>query len=232
MRHHLKMFVIATVAFGGAVPASAATTIYNNRASFSAAAGDTTVETFNSFRGQNDFRTTPINLAAFSLVGFGNQGDRNRIDPSPTFSFGSIDGTALVNAFTAGTGATQFAGGRGGFDINFNAPIFAFGADFTGFGGADTQITAAGSSVNFPAQGLFTKGFLGFTSDTAFTNIHFEGSPGKGDGFFFDNATFSSPAVAAAVPEPSTWALMLIGFGAVGYEMRRKNKTARRVRFV
>jgi hypothetical protein len=32
---------------------------------------------------------------------------------------------------------------------------------------------------------------------------------------------------AAAVPEPATWALMLMGFGAVGYSMRRRGATAR-----
>jgi len=30
----------------------------------------------------------------------------------------------------------------------------------------------------------------------------------------------------AAVPEPSTWAMMLIGFGAVGFAMRRRNRLA------
>lgn len=33
-----------------------------------------------------------------------------------------------------------------------------------------------------------------------------------------DNVVFSS-----AVPEPATWAMMLMGFGAVGYSMRRRN---------
>jgi hypothetical protein len=31
---------------------------------------------------------------------------------------------------------------------------------------------------------------------------------------------------AGAVPEPSTWALMLLGFGGVGYSMRRKREVA------
>ena len=29
---------------------------------------------------------------------------------------------------------------------------------------------------------------------------------------------------ATAVPEPATWAMMLIGFGAVGFAMRRRQK--------
>ena len=33
-------------------------------------------------------------------------------------------------------------------------------------------------------------------------------------------------AFLAAVPEPSTWAMMLLGFGAVGYSMRRRRVNA------
>ncbi|NJC05311.1 hypothetical protein GGQ97_001104 [Sphingomonas kaistensis] len=39
--------------------------------------------------------------------------------------------------------------------------------------------------------------------------------------------SFSASAVSAAVPEPGTWALMLLGFGAVGYSLRRRRATAR-----
>jgi hypothetical protein len=45
------------------------------------------------------------------------------------------------------------------------------------------------------------------------------------------NAAFSgtlSFASVAAVPEPGTWALMLLGFGAVGSSMRRQRKDAAR----
>jgi hypothetical protein len=36
------------------------------------------------------------------------------------------------------------------------------------------------------------------------------------------NAAFSGTLSFAAVPEPTTWAMMLIGFGAVGYSMRKR----------
>jgi hypothetical protein len=39
------------------------------------------------------------------------------------------------------------------------------------------------------------------------------------------------PSVPAAVPEPSTWAMMLVGFGAVGFAMRRRRKTQPKVQF-
>ena len=37
----------------------------------------------------------------------------------------------------------------------------------------------------------------------------------------FETANFA----VGAVPEPATWAMMLLGFGAVGYSMRRSKKT-------
>ena len=41
----------------------------------------------------------------------------------------------------------------------------------------------------------------------------------------FDNITLGS-AVAGGVPEPSTWAMMLLGFGGLGFAGYRRNKAA------
>ena len=40
-----------------------------------------------------------------------------------------------------------------------------------------------------------------------------------------------TPAAADAVPEPATWALMLVGFGGVGFAMRHRRKVAVRVSY-
>lgn len=36
--------------------------------------------------------------------------------------------------------------------------------------------------------------------------------------------TFAQLGSGAAVPEPATWAMMLVGFGAIGFSMRRRQK--------
>ena len=47
----------------------------------------------------------------------------------------------------------------------------------------------------------------------------FNNSDGRIDGFKFKDLTVSS----SAVPEPATWAMMILGFGMVGSAMRRRN---------
>lgn len=40
-----------------------------------------------------------------------------------------------------------------------------------------------------------------------------------------------APPVTAGVPEPTTWAMMMFGFGAMGYTLRRPQKAGARIRF-
>ena len=46
----------------------------------------------------------------------------------------------------------------------------------------------------------------------------------SGDFYGFDYAQLSNIDVNSAVPEPSTWAMMLLGFGAIGVSMRRRKR--------
>ena len=58
---------------------------------------------------------------------------------------------------------------------------------------------------------------LGVSTDLAFNFRH--------DPSFFALDNVSVTAVNGAVPEPATWAMMLIGFGAMGVSMRRRRRT-------
>ena len=58
---------------------------------------------------------------------------------------------------------------------------------------------------------------LGVSTDLAFNFRH---DPSL---FALDNVSVT--AVNGAVPEPATWAMMLIGFGAMGVSMRRRRRT-------
>jgi len=70
-----------------------------------------------------------------------------------------------------------------------------------------------------------------FFGDFGVRNIYFAGG-GFGEGgenllgsyrdFQIGDVNFSIAPVTGAVPEPATWALMLLGFGGIGLAMRRR----------
>lgn len=62
--------------------------------------------------------------------------------------------------------------------------------------------------------------FTGSTSNPTFTLGTFDLAEYMGDGTY----TLVISNVAAAVPEPSTWALAILGFGAIGVAMRRSSR--------
>ncbi len=92
-----------------------------------------------------------------------------------------------------------------------NSPGTSFTA--TGFLGGGTVGTISGSLGEFAT-------FAGFGTST--DRVVFNGS-GGGGGFELDNLKFSA---VSGVPEPATWAMMLLGFGAVGASMRRRRMVA------
>jgi hypothetical protein len=50
-----------------------------------------------------------------------------------------------------------------------------------------------------------------------------------GEASFSGNLSF---AAVSAIPEPATWGMMLVGFGAVGYSMRRRSANYRAIQAV
>ena len=52
----------------------------------------------------------------------------------------------------------------------------------------------------------------------------------RGEGSYGGDLNFI-PTISAPIPEPMTWVLMLLGFAAVGFTMRRRTKEDVRVRY-
>jgi len=61
---------------------------------------------------------------------------------------------------------------------------------------------------------LYTLTGLGLTAGTFTLTV--EGTRG-------DGSVFGGHVTADAVPEPATWALMLLGFGGIGWQLRRRH---------
>lgn len=123
-----------------------------------------------------------------------------------------INGTAYSN-FPSGVDA-QFTSSNGSSGLlNFtsgNETVFSFNLT--------NLFSAAGRP---PAGGLTETNATQFTYNGSQITID-PGSPGT---------LAVTEAAIAAVPEPSTWLLMLVGFGAVGYGLRRRKAAASRVSY-
>jgi hypothetical protein len=83
-------------------------------------------------------------------------------------------------------------------------------------------IFQGGSAVGCSGNGCFNNTYLLFYNPAGFTS-----------GTFDLNTLFNNPGVShvdlfdhGGVPEPSTWAMMLLGFGAIGFALRRGRRKA------
>jgi hypothetical protein len=108
--------------------------------------------------------------------------------------------------------------GAGGTTASFvfgQTPTFEAGGPSAEYGGS--AILVSGNTVS-GAEGNGSIAFLGTYSSITFTTPQFENWYG-----------FTVGETAGAVPEPSTWAMMLIGFaglGLAGYRWSREKSAA------
>jgi hypothetical protein len=111
-----------------------------------------------------------------------------------------------------------------GFNVPYTGPaLFSFtkGSDMLIVG----NNIGLGSFTVSPATPGFGFAMLGVSSTPTISNFTYSAN---GKLWHSSNVTV---AAVAGVPEPATWALMMLGFGGVGYAMRRKPKPGMRVRF-
>lgn len=162
----------------------------------------------------------------FSLTGLG-MFDAGNDGLFNSYDIGLFDsGGAVVASTTLGSGAsgTLIDGYRyASFaPLALSAGDYRIGAYFTNANGEDALFfTGAGNSVSSIAGVSFAGGR--FASGGALADP--TGAGGDG-GYFGPNLLLSG-----AVPEPATWAMMIVGFGMVGGVMRQRSKTRTTVSF-
>ena len=102
----------------------------------------------------------------------------------------------------------------------------SFRVDGLNIGG--TLTTPASAASNWlQLSGVFTA----VADGNVVLSIYNAEGGGPFNDFALDDISFASRAVTGGVPEPTTWALMMVGFGAIGFAMRRRSKVTARIRF-
>ena len=200
MKVFYKAAMASMLAIAVAGTASAATTMYTDRAAFEAAAGALTTE---------DFSGAPSSAFTYGVHG-------GTVAIAGGASSYAVNGTDYLDTDIAGTPIDP-----GTLTITFTSAITAFGADFFSLNNnvPRTYLNVGGTEFN-PLPD--SPAFLGFISDTGFTTVTFFNplDGGNDDHFGLDNLSYG------AAPEPASWAMMLGGFGAIGGAMRSRRKAA------
>jgi hypothetical protein len=195
-------------------------TVYTSQASFLAAISAPGVDSFNDLDLSGPM-STPLGRAAGG------------------YTYTAAVGP-LSNFFPAGSPADAWLASNNRTDTitfsNFSAGVqgvggFFFRSDFAGLAtstAATLTVTATDASGTV-SQALVNPGtgtFLGFVSDSAITSISFYvGAQGVGTGGVWPTVNDLTLG-AAAVPEPSTYALLFGGLALVGFVARRRSTKA------
>lgn len=154
---------------------------------------------------------------------------------------GALTYQSQISTFLSAGGSLaiqDYQGGDWGAILGFNAPSSVIGGLGGGAGGPscfDTEvITPAGLAAGFTQPAV--SGCWGhqaydmaYFAPLGFNNLISSGpqfaSLGSGNwsSFMAKGGTLGS---IGAVPEPGTWAMMLVGFGAIGASMRRRRRVS------
>jgi hypothetical protein len=141
------------------------------------------------------------------------------------------DGAPPANSFPAGTSYLSVLGG-GSATYNFASPVSAFEFDWGSIDSYNT-LTINASDGTFTVIPGTTTGLTPFPNAAngdqvaPGTNGLFQVASNSGE--TFNSITFASSSnsfeidnLATAVPEPATWAMMILGLGGIGAMLRRR----------
>ena len=183
------------------------------------------------FKGQAlSFATDPVTGAPTDVLSGGATGPLTLVAGLPSqnqaiYRYSQNNSLVPCSALTCGH---PHGYGEGSFAVLFSGPVSYFGFEelFTDSFAATSTLdffnTAGGliQRVTVSAGGSFGFARAGGVKDIAGVSVY-TGDPG---GLGYDNLVYD--AVAAGVPEPATWALLIAGFGLVGGALRRRARSA------
>lgn len=141
-----------------------------------------------------------------------------------TPNYANADATGSTISFvdpTSGLATTSNGFGLTIPGLNLSGGYYA-GATLTFFGVGGgvlgSQTFGPVGAQEFRSDIRYANALQGISS-VFFTRTENQNGPAL---FPIDNVTFSLNALAGGVPEPATWAMLILGFGTVGGAMRRK----------
>lgn len=220
----LTAAALGVVALG--LSASAQAAIFSDRASFDAAVSGQTTVTFEGLVAPvadiKDYGTS----ASIGGVQFDNSVDVVAWKQDAFLLASAAYGSDFLSWDTS----PPFDGGLHVLTITFeNGPVTAFGFDFMEVRGHASTYAVDVGGLSFGAtSGGANSSFFGYTSNVAFSSITFHQTPVDDEMFDFysmDNFSYVTQRlvdVDGGVPEPSSWALMVLGFGGLGAALRRR----------
>jgi hypothetical protein len=219
-----RLFVtamIATVALAAAAPAA---TVYTTHAGFAAATSAAGVDGFDGLSITGETRSPLARTAgSYSYVAAASNdfwGAGSGADPWLATST-AVDPIVF-------TGFTDDVRGVGG--------LF-FASDIVGaYMAGDVTVTLVdeSGSTSWTVASATTGSFVGFVSEGAITSLTVSAAQGATLTFTtVDDLTLALAAtVTSAVPEPATWAMMLLGFGMVAATGRHRRRATRATRAI
>ncbi len=208
----MKSIALAALAASALTSAAnAATVTFNNRAAFQSTLSRSFTDTYDTTRGYQPGFSITADAPFSAIVG------QTRYQT-----------TGFQNLNIIQSNGTYCAGCNGSFNLFFDATTFgtANGVQAVGFDapfnqGFDALVTF-GDNTNQLFGIPVTNGlavFFGISSDKLIKSIAFGpgGQRTQSVSFVLDNLTIGN-----AVPEPATWAMMIVGFGLIGAAARRR----------
>jgi hypothetical protein len=163
--------------------------------------------------------------------------------PLPAYqglNFYSLDGAGDQGVFKPGDGITQSVATVVGaaYQLTFGL------SGENGEGGITTLAVTVGSqttdfTITSDASGFFhmplaltTINYVATSADTAISFIETASNDGGNNDALIDGVSFQGPSVASAVPETSTWAMMILGFCGLGFMAYRRKQNESALRLV